>query len=132
MKQFCVIQGPIPERINAKMGAQPLDKSTQAPSYLFENASRLFVPTYLGRTIDEVLALSKADYLAGTPFEKVDACHMLGCLIAWERQFVLWHGRDAAHLPVVDNAQDLFTALRAAFEGNACELYADFRIPQWK
>lgn len=132
MPQFCVIQGPLPERINAKLGAIPLDQAVPAPVYLFEDATRLFMPTYLGRPIDDVLAQSKAVYLDGVPFEKTDACHMLGCLVAWERQFVLWHGRDAARLPIVDNAQELFTALRAAFESTTCELYADFRVPQWK
>ena len=132
MAQFCVIQGPLPERIDAKLGTQPLGPSAHAPAYLFEDASRLVIPTYLGRSIDEVLALSKAVYLAGAPFEKTDAFALFGWLLTCERHFVLWHGRDSAHLPMVDCADDVFVALRAALEGHACELYFDFRVPPWK
>jgi len=130
--QFCVIQGPLPERINAKLGGQPLNRAIPAPVYLFEDDSRLFVPTYLGRSFNEVLSLSRARYLDGAPFEKTEAFDMLGGLLLWERHFVLWHGRDAAHLPIVDSAEEVFVALRAAYESNACELYFDFRVPRGK
>lgn len=132
MTQFCVIQGPLPERINAKMGSQPLNRSIPAPVYLFEDDSRLVVPTWLGRSFAEVLSASRTTYLDGAPFEKTDAFNLLGGLLSLERHFVLWHGRDAAHLPIVDSGEDVFIALRAAFESNACELYFDFRAPRWK
>lgn len=129
MTQYCVIQGPLPERVNANLTLQPLIRPPHTPVHLFANASHLCLPFYRGRSFDEVLSLSKAKYLDGAPFEITDAYAMLAGLLTCERHLVLWHGRDASHLPIVDTAEDLFTALRAALEHHRCELYLDFRVP---